>query len=305
MATDLDALFNAFRDDDDEEENTSLCIACLTGEMQIDKISLICNHCGYIIDRISTGNARYGKTDGVSINISGDQASQYRNFLMKDGNKDSSITRREGIANKFKHRNFLNGNIIPARVINDATESYYQATITKTFRAENAIQVMSACLYYACRANKFYKTDVEVSEFMGSKSRGISIGRVMLNKLARSNNNIMPSCSIDVIDETASYVIERIKINDNPNDKIAIIAMINVTYEENIEPSYTILTRTLGLIRIYAELIKTLRSSDGYEITTEYLNEKINISSSTIDKSYRDFIKYRSRLIRAIKVALL
>jgi len=282
------------------ERDSNLCPVCDVGHMLVEKGYFSCENCGYLLDRIGTGNAKNGRTDGVSITIVGENAAQYRNFLMKDSNKDSSVLRRDIIYKKYKHRNFLNNNVMSARIIDDATETYFQATMTKTFRAERANQIMAACLSNSCVIHKNFVPDNDIATFMGLKSKGISIGRVILDRLARENKNI--SIAVDITaEDICGAIIEWLRIDENPADKRAIIAMVNATYDQNIEPSYTLAARTLGLIKVYGENMIQLTASNGRKISTGYLNEITGMSASTIDKSYNDFMKYKKRLMKAIK----
>lgn len=300
---DLGGLYDSIiseADDDHIDDDNNSCPICDKNELKEEKNAFVCQECGYMIDRLTTGNAKYGISSGVNIHVSGEYAAQYRKFIMKDGNRDPNITRRDIILAKYKQRNYLNKDELPARVIDDATSQYFAATSVKTFRAGKAGQIMSAVLSSSCRRHGIYKTDAEISTFMGLRCKGISVGRILLGRLALENNEIIIPDNINVVEEVCNAVMEKLGINVNETDCRAIIAMVETTYKKHIEVSYTMLARVLGIIMFYGNNVVFGSRINGITITKQYLHEKCGMSETTIEKSYQAFSKYKSHLIRAI-----
>lgn len=292
----LDALIADTTDD----TNGAICPACDV-ELVEDRNYLTCPNCGYENDNVATGNAINGKNDGITIRILGEGAGAMRRLVMKDGIKDPLTLRRDAIREKYKRRNNVNGNVISLTILEDATNSYYEATMTKTFRAEKANQIMSAILSYACLNRGQYRSDLEISKFMGLKCKGISVGKVIVNRLARVNPNILIPKDVDWIADITTAMMEMLHVEDWYTARPAIVAMVRCTYQKNIEPSYTLKARILGLIKYYNDDLMALKIARGGKLTTDYIHSMTDMSEATIERSYRDFKKYRSHLKQAIR----
>lgn len=293
--------------DDSDDQNGDLTeeefCPCGPDQDRVEKGGYItCTGCGLSRESLGGGNVLNGTLSNISIVVSGNGAGRYGKLARKESTLNPEGARYESIKQKYLQRNYMNNGIIPALIIDEATGIYYRATRKNNVcRSSKAQMMMAAALYEACKIHHFYKFPAEIAEFMGQQRKGISPGLVNLRKRAAEDPSIGLSKSDDTLEDIASALFEALMIIDPQSVHIrAVLSITRDTLQRNIAPSFTNLSRILGVILFYNENIMRLQTEKGFPITEKYITDHTRTSSGTLRKVVTALGAYK----RSLKINL-
>jgi hypothetical protein len=292
---DEDEEFRKLFEDEQEIKPLNVCQSCNIKLEKSGKEEMSCRQCGlttHVYDVVG------GIGDNFTFSVTGPNAMRYKASIYRDSNLPKDELKHNNVLKIYTRNNKEYPNPFPYNILKSATETYCKLTQGITFRAEKCKQLMAACLHYECVRDKHYRSESEFARFMLTNREGISIGKVMMTKLAVDKMELIQPNEVEY---TVIMHFTQLSICnedwDTPLRKI--IDIIQYTLNKNMSPeqgSSTIKTRSAATIKYYNTNVKILRLDSGETISDTLISSRLEVTVSTLNKFYDVLRAYPKRI---------
>ncbi len=319
--TDLDSLFDSFKEEDENKEpskpiDEEICELCNQVTIQNNQGTIICTSCGNVKEIVIESGAEwryYGSED--SKNSDPTRCGMPTNQLLPESSYGSTISYKNNESYEMrKIRNYHGWQSMPYKerslygvfdeiqvkalrgginscIIEEAKIFYKKIAESKISRGSNRRGLIASCIYKACKVKNVPRSHKEIAEIFGVDIKHVTKGCKKFDELMNikkeniKSSNIVGSCSTDYIQRFCS------KLSIGPNilkicKHVCVAAEKHGLISENTPPSLA-----SGSIFLVTNLLNIKN------ITKKEISSICGISEVTISKCYKKLLLYHEHLL--------